>query len=116
MIFDYAIVRAGSAGCVKIGDGSALAFFQFINPEKQEQFDPMMAPTLFHHIALKCEGETQNQVKERLAVVDYHELQTFVFEHGYNGCSIRSRNARHGCRRRLCERRPPRRLEPFTGS
>jgi len=101
---------------LKIGDGSALVFFQFINPEKQEQFGPMMAPTLFHHIALKCEGETQNQVKERLAVVDYNELQTFVFEHGYNGCSIRSRNARHGCRRRLCERRPPRRLEPFTGS
>ena len=68
---------------LKIGDGSALVFFQFINPEKQEQFGPMMAPTLFHHIALKCEGETQNQVKERLAAAGYQEPDSFVLEHGY---------------------------------
>jgi glyoxylase I family protein len=59
-----------------------------VNPEKQEQFGPKMAPTPFHHIALKCDGETQNQVKQRLAVANYHEPQIFVFKHGYNGCSI----------------------------
>lgn len=66
-----------------IGDGSALAFFQFEKPEDQELFGPRMPPTPFHHIALKCDTETQNQVKERLAAAGYREPDTFVLEHGY---------------------------------
>ena len=46
-----------------IGDGSALAFFQFEKPEDQELFGPKIPSTPFHHIALKCDAETQNQVK-----------------------------------------------------
>ena len=42
-----------------------------------------MPPTPFHHIALKCDAETQNQVKERLAAAGDCEPQTFVLEHGY---------------------------------
>ena len=66
-----------------IGDGSALAFFQFEKPEDQELFGPQMPATPFHHIALKCDAETQNQVKERLAAAGYQEPDSFVLEHGY---------------------------------
>ena len=66
-----------------IGDGGALAFFQFEKLEDQELFGPRMPPTPFHHIALKCDTETQNQVKERLADAGYREPDTFVLEHGY---------------------------------
>jgi glyoxylase I family protein len=66
-----------------IGDGGALAFFQFEKREDQELFGPRMPPTPFHHIALKCDAQTQNQVKERLAAAGYREPDTFVLEHGY---------------------------------
>jgi catechol 2,3-dioxygenase-like lactoylglutathione lyase family enzyme len=66
-----------------IGDGGALAFFQFEKPEDQELFGPKMPSTPFHHIALKCDAETQSQVKERLAAAGYREPDSFVLEHGY---------------------------------
>jgi glyoxylase I family protein len=66
-----------------IGDGGALAFFQFANAEDQEQFGPKMPPTPFHHIALNCDADTQNEVKKRLAAAGYREPQTFVLDHGY---------------------------------
>jgi glyoxylase I family protein len=66
-----------------IGDGSALAFFQFEKPENQELFGPRMPPTPFHHIALKCDAETQNLIKARRAAAGYREPDTFVLEHGY---------------------------------
>jgi glyoxylase I family protein len=66
-----------------LGDGSALAFFQFAKPEDQEQFGPQMPMSPFHHIALKCDAETQAAVKQRLAAAGYKEPQTFVLEHGY---------------------------------
>ena len=36
-----------------LGDGGALAFFQFADTEDQEQFGPKMPPSPFHHIALQ---------------------------------------------------------------
>jgi glyoxylase I family protein len=66
-----------------IGDGGALAFFQFEKPGDQELFGPRMPPTPFHHIALKCDAETQNQIKARLAAAGYREPDTFALEHGY---------------------------------
>jgi glyoxylase I family protein len=66
-----------------IGDGSALAFFQFANAEDQEQFGPEMPSTPFHHIALNCNAETQDEVKERLAAAGYREPRTFTLDHGY---------------------------------
>jgi glyoxylase I family protein len=66
-----------------LGDGGALAFFQFATPEDQVRFGPQMPFTPFHHIALKCDAETQNQVKGRLAAAGYQEPETFVLEHGY---------------------------------
>lgn len=67
----------------EIGDGSALAFFQFANSGDQEQFGPKMPSTPFHHIALKCDAKTQNRVKERLTAAGYREPHTFILDHGY---------------------------------
>jgi catechol 2,3-dioxygenase-like lactoylglutathione lyase family enzyme len=66
-----------------LGDGSALAFFQFAKPEDQEQFGPAMPETPFTHIALACEEATQQGIARRLADAGYEEPQTFVLEHGY---------------------------------
>ncbi len=66
-----------------LADGSALAFFQFANPEDQELFGPTMPQTPFSHIALKVDNDTQHEVAERLSDAGYTDPDTFVLEHGY---------------------------------
>jgi len=66
-----------------IGDGGALAFFQFEKPEDQQQFGPKMPFSPFHHIALNVDAETQKEIEERIKKAGYKEPQTFVLEHGY---------------------------------
>jgi catechol 2,3-dioxygenase-like lactoylglutathione lyase family enzyme len=66
-----------------LGDGSALAFFQFEKPEDQAQFGPPMPFSPFHHIALNVDAETQKGIEERIKKAGYKEPQTFVLEHGY---------------------------------
>ena len=39
-----------------LGDGSALAFFQFANEDDQDLFDPELTPSPFRHIALKVDA------------------------------------------------------------
>lgn len=64
-------------------DGSALAFFQFANPEDQDLFGPAMPDTPFTHIALATSADTQQQIQDRLTAAGYREPDTFVLEHGY---------------------------------
>ena len=66
-----------------LGDGSALAFFQFVKPEDQAQFGPEMPFSPFQHIALKVDAETQKGIEQRLKAAGYKEPQTYVLEHGY---------------------------------
>ncbi len=66
-----------------LGDGGALAFFQFANPGDQEQFGPKMPFTPFHHIALRVDDETQAGIEKRLKDAGFKEPQSFVLEHGY---------------------------------
>ena len=66
-----------------LGDGGALAFFQFEKPEDQAQFGPAMPFTPFHHIALNVDVQTQKDIEERIQKHGYKEPQTFVLEHGY---------------------------------
>jgi glyoxylase I family protein len=49
-----------------MADGGALAFFQFENPEDQEQFGPKMPASPFHHIALAVDAETQAVIEKRI--------------------------------------------------
>jgi catechol 2,3-dioxygenase-like lactoylglutathione lyase family enzyme len=66
-----------------LGDGGALAFFQFAEPEDAAQFGPQMPFSPFHHIALKVDEATQQGIERRLAAAGYGEPATFVLEHGY---------------------------------
>ena len=66
-----------------LGDGSALAFFQFANPEDQELFGPKMPDSPFHHVALKADRETQDAIEARLKKAGYKAPQTYILEHGY---------------------------------
>jgi catechol 2,3-dioxygenase-like lactoylglutathione lyase family enzyme len=65
----------------EIGDGSALAFFQFADPSDQEEFGPTMPPTPFHHIALNVDKETQGQLEKRIEAAGLPV--TYTLEHGY---------------------------------
>jgi catechol 2,3-dioxygenase-like lactoylglutathione lyase family enzyme len=66
-----------------LGDGAALAFFKFANPEDEKLFGPKMPDTPFHHIALNVDTETQKGIEERIKAAGYKEPQTYVLEHGY---------------------------------
>jgi glyoxylase I family protein len=66
-----------------LGDGGALAFFQFARPEDQALFGPQMPDTPFHHIALKVDEEAQKGIEQRLRAAGYQEPKMYVLEHGY---------------------------------
>jgi glyoxylase I family protein len=66
-----------------LGDGSALAFFQFAKPEDQALFGPELPFSPFRHIALNVDKETQQGIEQRLAAAGYQAPKTFVLEHGY---------------------------------
>jgi glyoxylase I family protein len=66
-----------------LGDGGALAFFQFAKKEDQDLFGPKMPETPFHHIALKVDADVQSDIERRLKAAGYEEPQMFVLEHGY---------------------------------
>jgi len=66
-----------------IGDGGALAFFQFADPDDQREFGPRMPQSPFHHIALAVDAETQKAIEERIKLAGYREPDTYILEHGY---------------------------------
>ena len=66
-----------------LGDGGALAFFQFADPADQALFGPKMPDSPFHHIALNVDGETQAGIEKRLAEHGYKAPDSYVLEHGY---------------------------------
>lgn len=66
-----------------LGDGSALAFFQFADPEDQALFGPDIPESPFHHIALNVDADTQRGLEERIAKAGIDAPSTYVLEHGY---------------------------------
>jgi glyoxylase I family protein len=66
-----------------LGDGSALAFFQFANEDDERQFDPEVTPTPFRHIAMKVDADGQAELERRLKDADWKPDMTFVLDHGY---------------------------------
>lgn len=66
-----------------IGDGGALAFFQFADPADQAEFGPKMPASPFHHIALQVDAETQAGIEARIAKAGIQPPDTYVLEHGY---------------------------------
>jgi len=66
-----------------IGDGGALAFFQFADPEDQALFGPEIPATPFMHIALNVDQETQKEIEGRIVDAGIEPPNTYVLEHGY---------------------------------
>jgi glyoxylase I family protein len=66
-----------------MADGGALAFFQFEDPNDQEEFGPQMPASPFHHIALSVDAETQAALEKRIAGAGIKPPDTYVLEHGY---------------------------------
>lgn len=66
-----------------LGDGSALAFFQFADPGDQELFGPKMPFSPFHHVALYVDRPTQDAIETRIKAAGYKEPEHFILEHGY---------------------------------
>ena len=66
-----------------LGDGSALAFFQFADAEDQALFGPELPASPFRHIALNVDKETQAELEERIQKAGLQPPQTYTLEHGY---------------------------------
>lgn len=66
-----------------LGDGGALAFFQFARPEDADLFGPKMPASPFHHIALNVDQATQAAIEGRIKQAGYTEPRTYVLDHGY---------------------------------
>ena len=62
-----------------LGDGGALAFFNFQDPEAQARFTPKAQPN-FVHIALKVSPLTQDAIRTRCLAAD---VATRTIDHGY---------------------------------
>jgi len=66
-----------------LGDGGALAFFQFADRKDERKFSPSIPETPFHHIALKVDKATQTAIEKRIKAAGCKKSDTFVLEHGY---------------------------------
>lgn len=66
-----------------LADGSALAFFQFADPDDQKLFGPPMPESPFHHIALHVDADTQAEIETRIRAAGFTEPETYTLEHGY---------------------------------
>ena len=63
----------------RLGDGGYLAFFNFADPKKQEEFRAKRQP-LFIHLSLAVEQTTQDEIAARLKSAG---LDSFSLDHGY---------------------------------
>ena len=66
-----------------LADGSALAFFQFADPEDQARMGPEIPFTPAVHVALKVTAETQAAIAGRLAAAGWKPEATSLHDHGY---------------------------------
>ncbi len=67
----------------EMGDGGALAFFQFADPEDEALFVPDIPATPFVHIALHVSPEQQAEIERRIAERGLTPPNTYTLEHGY---------------------------------
>jgi catechol 2,3-dioxygenase-like lactoylglutathione lyase family enzyme len=63
-----------------LGDGGAIAFFQFADPEYSEQSAPPVAFSPYRHVALKVDTQTQAEIRER---AESAGVDTFFQDHGF---------------------------------
>ena len=65
-----------------LADGSALAFFQFADPQDQARFGPALPASPFRHIAVSVDDAMQEAIRARLERSEYAE-SVYALEHGY---------------------------------
>jgi glyoxylase I family protein len=63
-----------------LGDGSALAFFNFADKETQKRFYRELPPNLCYHIALNVEADTQEEIAARCRNANF---KADIIDHGY---------------------------------
>jgi glyoxylase I family protein len=73
--------RAYCHAFFELADGSAMAFFQFEDPDQEIPVVPPASP--FAHIALQCDPQTQREVHNRLRHAGYRAEDVTVRDHGY---------------------------------
>jgi glyoxylase I family protein len=66
-----------------LADGGALAFYQFANPKDAEEFKTDINFTVWRHIALKVDQDTQDAIRNRAASAGYTDKEVFTLDHGY---------------------------------
>ena len=64
----------------ELADGSALAFFQFEDPEVTETHAALASTSPFDHLALSATNELQAEITDRARVAD---METVLIDHGY---------------------------------
>ncbi|MBA4305409.1 MAG: VOC family protein [Sphingopyxis sp.] len=67
----------------ELADGSALAFFQFADPDDQAEFGPEIPESPFIHIALQVDEKGQAELERRISAAGFVEPDTYILEHGY---------------------------------
>jgi glyoxylase I family protein len=67
----------------EMADGSALAFFQFADPDDQAEFGPEMPESPFIHIALQVDKDAQDELERRILAAGITLPNTYTLEHGY---------------------------------
>ncbi len=66
-----------------IGDGGALAFFQFANAADQAEFGPQDTAIAVSSHCLAVDAQTQAGIEARIAKAGIKPPDTYVLEHGY---------------------------------
>lgn len=64
-------------------DESALAFFQFADPDDQKEFGPELPVSGFRHIALKVDKDHQQSLLKKLKEINYSTDKYYFLDHGY---------------------------------
>jgi len=66
-----------------IGDGGALAFFQFANERDQKLFGPEIPSSPFIHLAFNVDADVQAGIEKRIQAAGIEAPRTYVLDHGY---------------------------------
>jgi len=66
-----------------LADGSALAFFQFADPDDQARMGPDIPPSPAIHVALKVSRAAQDEIAKRLEEAAWRPEATSIHDHGY---------------------------------
>jgi glyoxylase I family protein len=78
--FDGALPQAFCHTFFELGDGAALAFFQFADAELAQRFAIATPADGFHHVALAVDASTQQAIRDRAEAAG---IATSVADHGY---------------------------------